>query len=216
MVGEVSRILVCKVLRAKSESTGVGVDVEDFKNMLQLSFKMAHITDTNSVVLEEFNANNIPDRPGRKSSKGKDVRICARFFPDLSGAGFQEKTSEMIRDVGDAVIFDLQGSSPTKFCFQLDHLSSSQEWEDGFIILQLVTSYTITKIVVGEVVIQVMKNGVILTPSLSTETHLDNSEERLYYKMTDYSEVMQNSEFQELSKRTDSLSKLFVEMQIGK
>lgn len=180
---------------------------EKHDNFPTLSLKRAYVSDTNSVSVEIFSAKGIP---ARKDKTSKDVRLCARFFPDITGNGFVKQESNLFKDVGDSVAFDWD-QDPVRFTFSLEHLGNS---EDGFIILNMITSYTVTKLNVGEIVIQIKKNGVLMPEIASISSISDlNSEDmpRFSYKMSDYASIKSSEEYKELSKRHDDLAKSVME-----
>jgi len=217
ILAEDSRVLVNAVLRMKAEDTQLMTDTGDSESPV-LSLRLAHISQENSAIVEILSLAKIPPREGRSAS---NIQLCLRFSPNSLGTGQVSEWTEVFKDINEAIIFNISGDDNSDnhqvFEFNLSHMSSTfKEWEDGFIIIDL---FSVSKIsprqCLGEVVIQVIKNGIVCseiqTVSSREEWDSDSDVSALSFSLQSYPRVFTSPEFRQLSERGDSLARAAVD-----
>ena len=151
ILAEDSRVLLSKVLRLKVESQERESDEPDMAGT-SVALKLGYLPDSDKLMVEIVNVQNITPRVNRTSSR---IQVYARLSPDSTGASEIVEHSTVFKDVGRSIIFELLGD-PLRFQFNISHLTSRNNSEDGFLIIDLFhVNQAHLKLFAGESVVQV-------------------------------------------------------------
>eukprot|EP00092_Neocalanus_flemingeri_P001115 GFUD01001188.1.p1 GENE.GFUD01001188.1~~GFUD01001188.1.p1 ORF type:complete len:1412 (+),score=425.44 GFUD01001188.1:75-4310(+) len=210
---EDSKILMTKVLRLKSQAQKIDFDENGNNPQMKntsMAVKLAYVTGTDKILVEVTNVHNITPREKKTSST---IQLYVRFSPDRMGTGQVVEHSTVFKDVIRSIIFELEEEpAPVRFEFNIDHLSSNKEFEDGFLIVDLFhVNKAGLKLFIGECVSQVKMNGMLVTElvQISSESEFPSPDivPGLNYQLHHFQEVYQSEVYLELHRRTDEAAK---------
>lgn len=208
--------LIKMVLRKKTQEQKV--DFEESllrtteKSAGQIKMKIGYNKETGKILVELKSLHDVKIREGKKDSK---IKIQVRFYPDRLGKDVQYE-SPTYKDVIGSIAFDMEeDKAPLIYNFGVNHTISGtpvqKQMQDIFVT---VTVLNCTKKVtcIGEVVVQLIKNGVLMPelPELNSKAEFTAEVSALTYHLHNFSSVYHTSEYHQLSKRNDSISTSFV------